>query len=72
MESFPRKREPTKAGTQFIEEEGSQMPAYVYILASRRNGTLYTGVTTDLISGKIYINPFDFLGSPFSGNDASQ
>lgn len=25
-------------------------PAYVYILASRRNGTLYTGVTSDLIS----------------------
>lgn len=25
------------------------MTAYVYILASKRNGTLYTGVTTDLI-----------------------
>jgi len=24
------------------------MPAYVYILASARNGTLYIGVTTDL------------------------
>ena len=24
------------------------MPAHVYIMASRRNGTLYTGVTTDL------------------------
>jgi putative endonuclease len=24
------------------------MPYYVYILASRRNGTLYTGVTDDL------------------------
>lgn len=24
------------------------MGAYVYILASRRNGTLYTGVTNDL------------------------
>jgi putative endonuclease len=24
------------------------MPGYVYTLASRRNGTLYTGVTTDL------------------------
>jgi putative endonuclease len=24
------------------------MPGYVYILASRRNGTLYTGVTSDL------------------------
>ena len=25
------------------------MPGYVYILASRRNGKLYIGVTTDLI-----------------------
>ena len=25
------------------------MPAYVYLLASRKNGTLYTGVTSDLI-----------------------
>ena len=25
------------------------MSGYIYILASRRNGTLYTGVTTDLI-----------------------
>ena len=25
------------------------MPYYVYILASRRNGTLYTGVTNDLV-----------------------
>ncbi|MEL6437622.1 MAG: GIY-YIG nuclease family protein, partial [Pseudomonadota bacterium] len=24
------------------------MPGYVYILASKRNGTLYTGVTTSL------------------------
>jgi len=24
-------------------------PAWVYILASRRNGTLYTGMTTDLL-----------------------
>ncbi len=24
------------------------MPHYVYILASQKNGTLYTGVTTDL------------------------
>ena len=26
------------------------MPAYVYILASKRNGTLYIGVTSDLIA----------------------
>ncbi|MBY0273210.1 MAG: GIY-YIG nuclease family protein [Alphaproteobacteria bacterium] len=25
------------------------MPSYVYILASRKNGTLYTGVTSNLI-----------------------
>ena len=24
-------------------------PSYVYIMANRRNGTLYTGVTTDLL-----------------------
>lgn len=24
------------------------MPSFVYIMASKRNGTLYTGVTTDL------------------------
>lgn len=29
------------------------MPSYVYILASQRNGTLYTGVTSDL-SNRIY------------------
>lgn len=27
---------------------GDQMPAYVYILASQRNGTLYVGMTADL------------------------
>jgi len=27
--------------------------AYVYILASKRNGTLYTGVTSDLVK-RIY------------------
>lgn len=25
------------------------LPGYLYILASRRNGTLYTGVTSDLV-----------------------
>ncbi len=29
------------------------MPGYVYIMASQRNGTLYTGVTTDL-EGRVY------------------
>jgi putative endonuclease len=25
------------------------MPSYVYILASKKNGTLYVGVTSDLV-----------------------
>jgi len=35
------------------EEEGSQdvnKPGFVYILASRRHGTLYIGVTSDLLA----------------------
>ncbi len=35
---------PAKAGTQ----EPRTMSFFVYILASRRNGTLYTGMTDDL------------------------
>ncbi len=30
-------------------------PGFVYILASERNGTLYTGVTSDL-KGRIYVH----------------
>ncbi len=29
---------------------------YVYIMASRRNGTIYGGVTSDLISGRATSN----------------
>ena len=29
------------------------MSAYIYIMASQRNGTLYTGVTTDL-AGRVF------------------
>ena len=31
------------------ENKGKRIAGYIYILASRRNGTLYVGVTSDLI-----------------------
>ena len=37
------------------------MPSYVYILASRKNGTLYTGVTSDLVK-RIYQHKEKLLG----------
>ena len=37
-----RKQEPSA-------EAGLPRPGYVYIVASRRNGTLYLGVTSDLV-----------------------
>ena len=42
--SFPRKRESKKSGNKM---GGTQY--YVYLLASKRNGTLYLGVTSNLI-----------------------
>lgn len=39
---------PAKAGTHNHKTWASVMPYYVYILASRRYGTLYIGVTNDL------------------------
>ncbi len=45
---------PAKAGIQTLDPgprrgDDRRMAAYVYILASRRNGTLYVGVTADLV-----------------------
>ena len=44
---------PTKVGIQRAgcsgNPEGTMEKFYVYILCSKRNGTLYTGVTSDLI-----------------------
>ena len=44
--SFPRTRESSPRGTP--APKGMKQPA-VYILASQRNGTLYIGVTSDLV-----------------------
>lgn len=38
------------------------MQAYVYILASKRNGTLYVGVTNEVI-GRTYQHKHDFFES---------
>ena len=39
---------PAKAGTHNPGREIGAMPYYVYILGSKRHGTLYIGVTNDL------------------------
>ena len=39
---------PANAGIQCTRHNRMKQPA-VYILASRRNGTLYTGVTSDIV-----------------------
>jgi putative endonuclease len=40
---------------------GGTVPYYVYILASGRNGTLYVGVTSDLVR-RIYEHRNDLIG----------
>ena len=44
---------PAKAGTQYSFHMRHDFAPCVYILASKRNGTLYTGVTSDL-RGRIF------------------
>ena len=40
---------PAKAGIQEAKGEAMKKQPTVYMLASRKNGTLYTGVTSDLV-----------------------
>jgi putative endonuclease len=39
-------RSPAQAG---VQERSSMKAGYVYIMANRKNGTIYIGVTTDLM-----------------------
>ena len=41
---------PAKAGTQYGPQMQRNFGPCVYLMASRRNGTLYAGVTSDLLS----------------------
>ena len=42
-------------------ETGMSKPGYVYLLASQRNGTLYVGVTSDLVK-RVWEHKQDLLG----------
>jgi len=45
LSSFPRKREPSQTNNN-----ARRLPTCVYLLASKRNGTLYVGVTSNLLA----------------------
>ena len=40
---------PAEAGVQKVEQSEMEKQYYVYILASKKNGTLYIGVTNNLL-----------------------
>ena len=42
-------------------ETGMSKPGYVYLLASQRNGTLYVGVTSDLVK-RVWEHKQDLVG----------
>ena len=50
---------PAKAGTQCLMSTASKQPC-VYILASHRNGTLYVGVTSNLLQ-RVWQHKSDFI-----------
>src|ERR1700759_3372646 len=48
MPSFPLRREPSGTGLSASATDGMKQ-FFVYILASERNGTLYIGMTSNLV-----------------------
>ena len=47
--SFPLNLSPRRQGAGIQTVSGMNKQFFVYILASKRNGTLYTGITSDLV-----------------------
>ncbi len=61
LEPIPKVVFPAKAGIHFLLVLYSIVAyAYVYILASKPNGTLYTGVTSDLLK-RVYEHKNDVI-----------